>query len=75
MYEHINEYTFNQTFCSPFPALNIPHRQESVATDTMYIDTPAIDCGHTRDQFYCGTDSQVCDIYGINTDKQFFNSF
>ena len=58
MSTHLTRY-----FRSPFPALNIPCQQESVATDTIYVDTPAIDCGHARAQFYCGTDSQVCDVY------------
>ena len=62
-------------FRSPFPVLNIPRRQESVAPDTIYTDTPVIDCGNTRAQFYCGTDSQVCDVYGIKTDNKIINSF
>ena len=62
-------------FRSPFLALNIPHYQESVATDIIYADTSAIYCGHTRAQFYCGTDSQICDIYGMKTDKKIINSF
>ena len=62
-------------FRPPFLVLNISRRQESVATDTIYADTSAIDCGHTRAQFYCGTDSQVCDVYGMKTDKQFIKSF
>ena len=62
-------------FRSPFPALNIPYYQESVAIDTIYADTPAIDYRHTRAQFHCGTDSQICDIYGMKSDKQFINSF
>ena len=59
----------------PFPALNIPRRQNSVATDTIYVDTPAIECGHIRAQFYYGTDSQICDICGMKTDKQCITSF
>ena len=62
-------------FRSPFPALNIPRQQESAPTDTIQADTPAIDCGHTRAQFYCGTDSQVWDVYGIKADKKIINSF
>ena len=62
-------------FKSPFPALNIHRRQEAVATDTVYSDTPAIDCGDTEAQFYCGVDSLVCDAYGMKTDKQFVNTF
>ena len=62
-------------FKSPFPALNVNRRQEAVATDTVYADVPAIDCGHTQAQFYCGIDSLVCDAYGMKTDKQFVNTF
>ena len=62
-------------FRFPFYVLNLPRRQEYVATDTIYANTPFIDCGHTRAQFYCGIDSQVCDVYGIKTDKQLINSF
>ena len=64
-----------RNFRSPFPALNIPRQQESVATDTIYADTPPIYCGHTRAQFCRGTGSQVCDLYRMKTDKQFVNSF
>ena len=60
---------------SPFPALNIPRRQESVATDIIYDDTLAIECRHTRTQFYCELDSKVCDVYGMKTDKKITNSF
>ena len=63
-----------RNFRYPLPTLDIPRRQESVATD-IYADTPAIDCGHTPVQFYCGTDSQACDIYGMKTDKKFINYF
>ena len=58
-----------------FPALNIPCRQDYVETDIIHIDTPTIDFGHRRAQFYCGTDSQVCDLYGMKNDKQIINSF
>jgi hypothetical protein len=58
----------------PFPAFNVHRRDEAVATDTVYSDTPAIDCGHTSAQFYCGMESLVCDVYGMKTDKQFVNT-
>jgi hypothetical protein len=32
---------------SPFPALNVKRRDEPVATDTVFSDTPAIDGGET----------------------------
>ena len=37
---------------SPFPACNVHHRSEPVATDTVYSDTPAIDSGITTAQFF-----------------------
>ena len=51
-------------FKSPFPALNVKQHQGSVATNTVYADIPAVDCGHTQAQFYCGTSSLVCDAFG-----------
>jgi len=61
-------------FQSPNPALNVPHRNEPVATDTVYSDTPAIDSGVTTAQFFVGCDSMVCDVYGIKSDWQFVNT-
>lgn len=58
---------------SPFPACNVNHRDEPVATDTVYSDTPAIDSGITAAQFFVGTESMVCDIYPLKSDKQFVN--
>ena len=48
-------------------------RDEPVATDTVYSDTPAIDSGITAAQFFVGTQSMVCDVYPMKTDKQFVN--
>ena len=56
---------------SPFPACNVHCRNEPVATDTVYSDTPAIDSGITAAQFFVGTESMVCDVYPMQTDKQF----
>ena len=56
-----------------FPALNVHHRSETVATDTVYYDTPTIDNGSTSAQIFVGTKSIVTDVYGMKTDKQFFN--
>ena len=36
---------------SPNPALNVHQRSESVATDTIYSDTPAVDSGVTQAHF------------------------
>src|SRR4030095_521056 len=58
---------------SPFPACNVTQRDEPVATDTVYLDTPAIDSGAMAAQFFVGTESLVCDVYPMKTDKQFVN--
>lgn len=60
-----------KTFQSPNPALNVLRRRESVATDTVYSDTPSIDGGETLAQIYVGVQSEVVDIYGIKTTSQF----
>ena len=59
---------------SPFPAFNVHRHEEPVATDTVYSYTLAIDCGVTSAQFFCRTESLVCDIYPMKTDKQFVNT-
>ena len=59
---------------SPFPACNIHRRNESVATDTVYSDTPAVDSGFTSAQIFVGTTSLLTDVYGMRTDKQFVNT-
>ena len=40
------------------PVLNVPRRQEDVATDTIYSNTPAVDNGSTAAQFFIGTKSK-----------------
>ena len=59
---------------SPFPALNVHRRDEPVATDTIYSDTPAVDSGATIAQVFVGVESLVTDVYAINTDRQFLNT-
>jgi len=50
---------------SPFPALNdVHHREEPVATDTVYLDMLAIDDGSTSAQIFVGTESLLTDCYG-----------
>jgi hypothetical protein len=62
-------------FKSPYPALKVHRRNEPVATtDTVYSDTPAIDSGNTYAQLFIGTQSLVCDVEGMKTDKQFVNT-
>jgi hypothetical protein len=50
-----------------------PH-DEPVATDTIYSDTPAIDCGITSAQLSFGTKTHTADVYPIKSDKQFVNT-
>jgi len=52
----------------PFPALNDHRRDEPVATDTIYSDTPAIDSGITIAQVFVGVESLVTDVYPTKTD-------
>ena len=61
-------------FRSPYPACNVHRRQEALATDTVYSDTPAIDDGSKVAQVFVGTKSLVTDVYGMKTTKQFVNT-
>ena len=60
---------------SPFPALNVHRREEALATDTVYFDTPAVDSGVTIAQLFVGLTSTVCDVYPLKTEKAFVNVF
>jgi hypothetical protein len=59
---------------SPNPALNVHPHDEPVATDTVYSDTLAIDCGVTSAQLFVGTKTHTADVYPIKSDKQFVNT-
>jgi hypothetical protein len=59
---------------SPNPALNVRPHDEPVATDTIYSDAPAIDCGVTSAQLFVGTKTHTADVYPIKSDKQFVNT-
>ena len=61
-------------FKSRNPVSDIPRRNEAVATDTIFSDTPAINDGSTMAQFFVGRDTLVCDAYGIKTQKQSINT-
>ena len=61
-------------FKSRFPPFDIPHRNETVATDTIFSDTPAIDSGVTMAQNFIGKDSVVSDVYPMQSSKQFVNT-
>ena len=70
---HTQDY-IKKHFRSRNPVFNIPRCSEAVATDTIFSDTPAVDDGSTRAQFFCGRDTLVCDAYGIKSTKQFINT-
>jgi hypothetical protein len=61
-------------FKSPFPAHNVARRNEPIATDTVYSNTPAVDNGAKAAQFFVGLESMVCDVFPMHTDKQFVNT-
>ena len=61
-------------FKSPHPALNVLRKDEALATDTVYSNVPAIFGGKTIAQFYVGLTTQVCNAYGIKSEKQFVNT-
>ena len=56
-------------FKSRNPVLNIPRKNEPVATDTVFSDTPAINYGSTMAQFFVGKETLVCDAYGIKSQR------
>ena len=59
---------------SPFPACNVHQRNEPIATDTVYSNTPAINSGCKCAQIFVGTKTMVTDVYGMKTEKQFVNT-
>ena len=61
-------------FKSRNPVFNIPWRNEPVATDTVFSDTPTINDGSTMAQFFAGKDTLLCDAYGIKSQKLFINT-
>jgi hypothetical protein len=66
--------TLKQHCRSRFPACNVKRRNEAVATDTVFSDTPAVDSGVTAAQIFVGRESLVADVYGLKTDKEFVNT-
>ena len=66
--------TLKNFFRSPYPAMNVHRRNEPVATDTFYSDTPAIDDGATSAQIFFGTKTTLTDVYSMKSDKQFVNT-
>ena len=67
-------FSYEKTFEKQNPALNVPRRHESVATDTIFSDTPAVDSGVKQAQVFVGRDSLVADVYPMKSGKQFVNT-
>jgi hypothetical protein len=66
--------TLRQHWKSRFPACNVRRRNEAVATDTIFSDTPAVDSGVQAAQLFVGRTSLVADVYPVKTDKEFVNT-
>jgi hypothetical protein len=65
----------HKCFRSPFPACNVKHRNEAVATDMIYYDVPALGTnGITNAQVFVGHDSRIIDVYGVKFSAQFVNT-
>ena len=62
-------FPMRKHFKSRFPAFNIPRRNEAVATDTIFSDTPAVDSGITMAQVFL-----LSDVYTMQSSKKFVNT-
>ena len=62
---------FCHHFKTRFPALNNRQQSEPVATDTFFVDTPAVDCGAKCAQIFVGRKTLVTDAYPMMTDGDF----
>ena len=62
------------TYKSPCPTFNVHRRNEPVATDTVYSDTPAVDNGATSAHLFVGCTSLLADVYSMKSDKEFVNT-
>ncbi|CAB9511627.1 Retrotransposon protein [Seminavis robusta] len=59
--------TLQSQILSPNPILNIPRRQEDVATDTIYGSVPAVDDGSVAAQFLIGRTSHYRSLHPAGT--------
>ena len=55
-------------FRTPFPAANVHRRNEPIACDKIYSDTPAVYSGATQAAIFVGVDSGLTDVYAIKSD-------
>ena len=54
--------------------MNAPRRHAPVTTDTIYSDTPTVDCGVKQAQVFVGRDSLVADVYPMKSGNEFVNT-
>lgn len=67
-------YPFRKHFKSRFPALNVIRRNEAVATDTVFSDTPAVANGCRIAQVFVGCKTFVTDVYPMKLEAQFVDT-
>ena len=65
----VGTYPMKMHLKSRNPALNVPRRHDTVDTDTVYTDTPAVESGVKQAQLLVGKDSLVADIYPMRSGK------
>jgi len=64
-----------QTLKSPNPSLNMPRRNEAVATDALFADAAAVDTpGYTCAQTFVGRSSLLADACGVVSTNEFANA-
>ena len=67
----LDSFPMKRCLKSRNPALDVPRRHKSVAADTIFSDTPAVDSGVKQAQVFVGRDSLVADVYPMKSGKQF----
>ena len=70
----LDSFPMKRPLKSRNPVLNVPRRHESVATDTIFSGTPAVDSGVKQAQVFMGRDLLVADVYPMKSGKQFVNT-
>ena len=70
----IASFPMKRQFKSRNHPLDVPRRHVSVATDTIFSDTPAVDSGIKQAQVFVGRDFLVADVYSMKSGKQFVNT-
>ena len=56
---------------APFPTLNMLQKDEAIAIDIVYHNTPPIDNRGTSAQIFVGIKTFLTNVYGMKSDKQF----